>query len=48
MKVTDLQIIEACTKAITMADNYRGKNIGKTKIIEGISDTTTTCTLETY
>ena len=45
-KLENLQIL--CPNCHTMTDNYRGKNIGKTKIIECVSDTTTTCTLETY
>ena len=42
----NLQIL--CPNCHTMTDNYRGKNIGKIKIIESASGTTTTCTLETY
>ena len=44
-KLENLQIL--CPNCHTMTDNYRGKNIGKVKIIAGVSDTTTTCILET-
>ena len=33
-KLENLQIL--CPNCHTMTDNYRGKNIGKTKIIEGV------------
>ena len=45
-KLENLQVL--CPNCHTMTDNYRGKNIGKTKIIESASGTTTTCTLEAY